>query len=907
MRHQAMMLVSGVLLSLLFASVAGAQDVTPSVTFWQAPAGVETSWFRPVNWSAGVPTAWTTAYINNGGTAALGPSPSSVGAQAANLHLGGHWGGHIHQTDGRLTVEGATWMGPIGYGLPLPEIYPGPTGTAGGTYRLDDGAFATGELFMNAGWPYYRTDTTQHGTAGSVFTQTRGDVAVTHTMHVGYAPITILADGTVTEPTGATADADYLYRPGALYNLNGGTLTAAVARVGYGAKGRITQRGGSATFERALLIGGGQTFLAEPMSTDPIRPATGDLTAWSGYYDGGQYRLVDGELAAGSIHVGQRGRGAMTQTGGAAKTEILQVGSNWWWYPVNATDDTTAVLSSTVMPEVILPAHGIYRLDGDGVLATGITEIGLGGTGHFVQDGGIHRVAETLRIGHHRYWLYADPRIEMADDTTVIPYPYPGPSNGRYTLNDGLLQAGRLELGAGYDGYPTDTLAATDAEWAPIPWCPAVFSQNGGTVAIGGDVNIHGGVYRLGDGEMKARSMQLTDGYTYGPASFVQTGGRATVAGGITLGAPIRILPDGTEVIDEMPSFAPSYGPSSLVLHDGDLRAGGIRVLGPGPATLSQTGGHVFVENDLVVAGRQAAASFTGGWLNVGRLAVGRNATSAELCCPASRLHIGRFGRITVQNELALGGDAAYSAEPGAAIRMSGPQSDFRNTSTSSLALGGLRNTEMTVALDMLDGPVDSNDNLPYSHECISHYEVAGKDLGFTRAGFWNNFVMDSLIVGTTDWTSLWDIGLLQLVDAYDNQPLSETDRPEALYVYELIVGPGSILDLNKLNLYALSMKIHPDARIIGELPDRLDAASLTCPGDADMDGDVDLDDFACLKRNFGLAARAHWGHGDYDGNGQVDLDDFAALKANFGAAAVPEPGTLMLLALGAVVLRRKR
>jgi len=54
-------------------------------------------------------------------------------------------------------------------------------------------------------------------------------------------------------------------------------------------------------------------------------------------------------------------------------------------------------------------------------------------------------------------------------------------------------------------------------------------------------------------------------------------------------------------------------------------------------------------------------------------------------------------------------------------------------------------------------------------------------------------------------------------------------------------------------------------------------------PGDADRDGDVDLDDFALLKLNFGTPAGATWGQGDFDGDGDVDLDDFALLKVNFG------------------------
>ncbi|NLF31857.1 MAG: hypothetical protein GX591_13340 [Planctomycetes bacterium] len=54
-------------------------------------------------------------------------------------------------------------------------------------------------------------------------------------------------------------------------------------------------------------------------------------------------------------------------------------------------------------------------------------------------------------------------------------------------------------------------------------------------------------------------------------------------------------------------------------------------------------------------------------------------------------------------------------------------------------------------------------------------------------------------------------------------------------------------------------------------------------PGDADGDGDVDLDDFVILKNNFGTATGATCAEGDFDGDGDVDLDDFVLLKNNFG------------------------
>lgn len=93
-----------------------------------------------------------------------------------------------------------------------------------------------------------------------------------------------------------------------------------------------------------------------------------------------------------------------------------------------------------------------------------------------------------------------------------------------------------------------------------------------------------------------------------------------------------------------------------------------------------------------------------------------------------------------------------------------------------------------------------------------------------------------------------------------------------------------------------------------------IEAAALAppLPGDANLDGQVDLSDFGILKQHFGAGTQRS--EGDFNGDGQVDLTDFGLLKENFGrsaAMAVPEPGALGLAAwgivLGAVsVIRRK-
>jgi hypothetical protein len=87
----------------------------------------------------------------------------------------------------------------------------------------------------------------------------------------------------------------------------------------------------------------------------------------------------------------------------------------------------------------------------------------------------------------------------------------------------------------------------------------------------------------------------------------------------------------------------------------------------------------------------------------------------------------------------------------------------------------------------------------------------------------------------------------------------------------------------------------------------------LPIPGDCDDDGDVDWLDFVSFKGTFATRECTAATGGDFDGDADVDVADYVVLKrsvhnASAPAAAVPEPATLLLVALGgAAVLRRRR
>ncbi|MGC9454754.1 MAG: trypsin-like serine protease [Phycisphaerae bacterium] len=81
-------------------------------------------------------------------------------------------------------------------------------------------------------------------------------------------------------------------------------------------------------------------------------------------------------------------------------------------------------------------------------------------------------------------------------------------------------------------------------------------------------------------------------------------------------------------------------------------------------------------------------------------------------------------------------------------------------------------------------------------------------------------------------------------------------------------------------------------------------------PGDANLDGIVDLADFSTLKHNFGLTG-ALWADADFNADGLVDLADYSILKRNYGLTSetweaettVPEPVSMLVLGAGGVCL----
>jgi uncharacterized membrane protein len=82
--------------------------------------------------------------------------------------------------------------------------------------------------------------------------------------------------------------------------------------------------------------------------------------------------------------------------------------------------------------------------------------------------------------------------------------------------------------------------------------------------------------------------------------------------------------------------------------------------------------------------------------------------------------------------------------------------------------------------------------------------------------------------------------------------------------------------------------------------------------GDANLDGQVDINDLTIVLAHYGQSNGTNWGTGDFTGDGTVDINDLTIVLANygrtsgtsaFGTAAVPEPSALVLIGAGVLGL----
>jgi len=172
----------------------------------------------------------------------------------------------------------------------------------------------------------------------------------------------------------------------------------------------------------------------------------------------------------------------------------------------------------------------------------------------------------------------------------------------------------------------------------------------------------------------------------------------------------------------------------------------------------------------------------------------------------------------------------------------------------------------------------------------LFQFEVAGKDEGLSTDAFdADNFLLHKLVLGgprgnpdDPDDPQLGAGGMaIEFVDACNNQGPSYGD--EVLYVetLEMLAGirlvpgsPGPGLPYKVYYRYGYS-----DTATGGDgTPKRL------YPGDANMDGYVDVGDLGILGSHYGTTTGMTWGFADFTGDRAVDVGDWGILGANYGS-----------------------
>ncbi len=272
-------------------------------------------------------------------------------------------------------------------------------------------------------------------------------------------------------------------------------------------------------------------------------------------------------------------------------------------------------------------------------------------------------------------------------------------------------------------------------------------------------------VYVLGGGLLSANNEWLGD---YGKGGILQTG--------------------GSNITPQLVLGYEQAGEGVYELRDGSLTVSSEEVIGyKGVGVFIQSGGSHYVWNTITIGSDYTGIGsyqISGGSLKAYNVYIGYNGAGAFRIEDAS-------ADVHISHLLEIGVNAEIKAVEGSVIYMEG--ADFIITGPTNTAnLDDLKNITFVF---------DNGGSFP------DLFELAGVDMGPSLAGLENNFALGTLILGSEE-----SIGYLKLVDQYYNNVGYYED--EVLYLYNLIIGPDSHLDLNGGTIYYLTANIDPLAVI---------------------------------------------------------------------------------------------
>ncbi|MBN1553165.1 MAG: PEP-CTERM sorting domain-containing protein [Phycisphaerae bacterium] len=800
----------GLFLVTVCATAGFAED-----THWQGDPAGEGNWFDPANWTNGIPTITISPYqqnawIANGGTATI----HAGDAKACYLVIGKEYAGTdpengygaLIQTGGNLQI---LWHLTLSSKTDAPSSY----SLIGGT--LDFSQLRVGG-YQGKG----------------LFTQVGGSV----TAH------SISMSATLTDDPNACFGT---------YKLIGGQLATNDSYVGTEGRGNFIQIGGIHDVSDKLTIGG----MFDNIPSIPDTPVI--IGDWNGIHleeatnlavinpnpihpSNGQYELQGGQLIANNEVI--ENTGVLRHSGGQHIVDSLKVN----------TGGKYAFSGGSLEIHSGLDLNGELNLEGSSV------EIQGGGILNFSKGQLLNSRNASIQAGSNSLTIFAsdfDPATQLRNFQT----------DGlvHITGNDLIIQTDDIITGCGFiDDYVETSGIIVAPEGKGIDLNEGLFvregvvdlgmedmavviplSSNSSTSQGNGQITIHDDRSGIDNGFITARTMKignspvstiLPDGEIYTPptATFRQNGGTVNLGsmeitrgtyelrggiyhseGSVRVGIawPTYVICENSSEIGELretndyidrvisypgiPYMLDSQPSSTLEIHGGSFSAHWMDVYGSlSEANVIQTAGDVnigYVLNIYGYSSNHASYTMHGGNLTTEILSVGsytnnRNSTFAILDS-SSQIHT---------NQLEFNKSAVFVAVPDSTIHIVEAPDEIGNpwydgpsvqiVSTDAAAMAGLSNLTLVYECGL---------------ESVAVFEVAGEDRGVGYAGFFENFALDTLQIGSDE-----DDAYLQLIDEFNNQ--LDWDGDEVLYVENLILAEGSTLDLNGLNLYCLNCTI---------------------------------------------------------------------------------------------------